>query len=120
MTWEEAKLFLKFLVGGIGVMTGVVTLWITLDLPQAASKDYVNTKIAIAIDANKTTQALLIDTRLQINKMTRQSLESEKYRLEEQNKKSPDFEIQKRINDIILDLEDTNKERTSLQKQKYQ
>jgi|SRR5690606_30317571 len=120
MTWEEAKLFLKFLVGGIGVLTGVVTFWVTLDLPQAASKDYVDKKIALAYDANKQTQVILIDTRLQINKMTRQNLESERYRLEEQNKLSPSFEIQKRINDIKQDLEDTNKERTNLQNLKFQ
>ena len=120
MTWEEPKLFFKFLTGGIGVITGVMTLWLMLDLPQVASKDYVDKKFDLASTASKQTQAGLIDTRLQINKMTRQGLEAEKYRLEEQNKKTPDFEIQKRLNDIRQDLEDTYKERANLQSQKFQ
>ena len=120
MTWDEAKLFFKFLTGGVGVITGVITLWLMLDLPQVASKDYVDKKFMLANTASKQTQATLIDTRLQINRMTRQNLEAEKYRLQEQNKRSPDFEIQKRINDITLELEDTHKERTSLQQLKFQ
>lgn len=120
MTWDEAKLFFKFLTGGIGVITGVMTLWLMLDLPQVASKDYVDKKFMLADITSKQTHASLIETRLQINKMTRQNLEAEKYRLEEQNKKNPDFEIQRRINDIKQELEDTNKERTSLQQSKFQ
>jgi len=120
MTWEEAKLFFKFLTGGIGVITGVMTLWLMLDLPQVASKDYVDKKFTLATIASKQTQVTLLDTRLQINKMTRQNLEAEKYRLEEQNRKSPDFEIQKRLNDIKVELEDTYKERTNLQQLKFQ
>lgn len=120
MTWEEAKLFIKFLVGGIGVLTGVATFWLTFDLPQVASKDYVDKKFVIASETSKMTQITLVDTRLQINTMTRQNLEAEKYRLNEQYKKNPDFEIQKRINDIIQELQDTYKERTNLQKLKFQ
>lgn len=120
MTWEEAKLFIKFLVGGIGVLTGVATFWLTFDLPQVASKDYVDKKFVLASEAGKMMQATLVDTRLQINTMTRQNLEAEKYRLEEQYKKSPDFEIQKRINDLTQQLQDTYKERTNLQKLKFQ
>src|SRR5690606_21279263 len=120
MTWEEAKLFLKFLVGGIGVVTGVVSLWVMLDLPQAASKDYVDKKFALAADYGKQTQTTLVDMRLQLNNMNRRNLEAEKYRLEEQNKTNPTFDIQKRINDITQDLKDIDKERSSLQQLKFQ
>ena len=115
MTWEEAKLFLKFCVGGITVLATVVALWAGLDLPQAASKDYVNSKFALASDLTKSVQASLIDTRLQINKMTRQGLEAEKYNLEQKIKTNPDFEAQRRLNDINQNLIDTQKERERLQ-----
>jgi len=115
MTWEEAKLFFKFCAGGVGVFATVVTIWVTLDLPQAASKDYVNGKFALASDLTKTLQASLTDTRLQINNMTRQSLEAEKYNLEQKIKTSPDFEAQRRLNDVNQSLIDTQKERERLQ-----
>lgn len=120
MTWEEVKLFLKFLVGGIGVITSIVTFWVTFDLPQAASRDYVNKKFNLAADYGKQTQATLVDMRLQLNNMNRRNLEAEKYRLEEQIKINPTFDVQKRLNDIIQELKDTDKERTNLQQLKFQ
>ena len=120
MKWSEAVLFFKFLAGGIAVLSGVATLWLTFDLPQVASKEYVDKKFVVAFDTSRQIQAILIDTRLQINRMTRQGLEGEKYRLEEQNKKAPDFELQKRINDINIELDDNTKERGNLQKLKFQ
>lgn len=115
MTWDEAKLFLKFCAGGLGVFATIVTIWVTLDLPQAASKDYVNSKFELASDLTKTLQASLIDTRLQINNMTRQSLEAEKYNLEQKIKANSDFEAQRRLNDVNQSLIDTQKERERLQ-----
>jgi len=116
MTWDEAKLFFKFCAGGITVFATVVALWSALDLPQAASKDYVNGKFALASDLTKTVQTSLIETRLQINKMTRQNLEGEKYTLEQKLKTSSDFEDQKRLNDVLQSLIDTQRERENLQK----
>jgi len=114
MTWEEAKLFLKFLVGGIGVVTGIITFWITLDLPQAASKDYVDKKVILVADVSKQLQVSLVNTRLQINRMTRQQLEAEKYRLTADSKNSNSYDIQKRIKDIEEELKDTARERDVL------
>ena len=114
MTWDEAKLFFKFLVGGITVFTSVVAFWVTFDLPQAASKDYVDKKVILVTDANKHLQASLNFTRLQINKMTRQNLEAEKYRLTVESKSNNSFDVQKRIADIEEELRDTAKERDLL------
>jgi len=114
MSWEEAKLFFKFLAGGIGVVSGVVALWVTLDLPQAASKDYVDKKVILVADVSRQLQSSLSNTRLQINRMTRQGLEAEKYRLTTESKTSNSYDIQKRIQDIEEELKDTARERDIL------
>jgi hypothetical protein len=114
MSWEEAKLFFKFLAGGIGVVSGVIALWVTLDLPQAASKDYVDKKVILVADVSRQLQASLSNTRLQINRMTRQGLEAEKYRLTTESKTSNSYDIQKRIQDIEEELKDTARERDIL------
>jgi hypothetical protein len=114
MSWEEAKLFFKFLAGGIGVVSGVIALWVTLDLPQAASKDYVDKKVILVADVSRQLQASLSNTRLQINRMTRQGLEAEKYRLTAESKTSNSYDIQKRIQDIEEELKDTARERDIL------
>jgi hypothetical protein len=114
MSWEEAKLFFKFLAGGIGVVSGIIALWVTLDLPQAASKDYVDKKVILVADVSRQLQASLSNTRLQINRMTRQGLEAEKYRLTTESKTSNSYDIQKRIQDIEEELKDTARERDIL------
>lgn len=100
--WREVKLIARFSmysVTGLGTLTA---LWITLDLPQVASKDYVNGKF-------QPVQSQLTATRLQLNKMTKQGLEAEHYRLTNENKTNTSFDIQKRINDINDQLVDTPK-----------
>lgn len=114
MSWDEAKLFFKFLIGCITVLTSVVAFWVTFDLPQAASKDYVDKKVIMVTDASKQLQASLANTRIQINRMTRQGLEAEKYRLTADSKTNNSYDIQKRIRDIEEELKDTARERDIL------
>lgn len=107
--WREVRLFIRFMVYSIGGLGAIATLWVTLDLPQVASKDYVNGKF-------QPVQSQLVATRLQLNKMTRQSLETEHYRLTTESKTNNTFDIQKRINDINDQLGDTQRERDFLLK----
>lgn len=114
MSWDEAKLFFKFLIGCITVLTSVVAFWVTFDLPQPASKDYVDKKVIMVTDASKQLQASLANTRIQINRMTRQGLEAEKYRLTADSKTNNSYDIQKRIQDIEEELKDAARERDIL------
>lgn len=112
--WREVKLFVRFFIYSISALGAFVTLWITLDLPQVASKDYVNQKFQVASDSNKTVQNQINYVRIQMNRMSRQALEAEKYRLTEQAKTDNSFDLQQRLRDIDSDLEDIARERATL------
>jgi len=101
MKWEEVVLFGKFLVGGISTMLATIALWSALGLPQVASQTYVDSKFQLASDSSKQTRSLVIDTQLQINKMTRKTLEAEKYQLEERRKTLPTDENWNRLQTVI-------------------
>lgn len=117
MTWDEVKLFIKFLLGSMAVVASVSGLWLTLDLPQVASKGYVNAKFIRVAGSTQALTSSLTSIKLQINKMTRQSLESEKYTLKQRLKDGLDFDAQKRLNDIDANLRDVSAERERLQEE---
>lgn len=112
--WVEIKSFLRFLSYSITTIAAFVGLWLTLDLPRVASKDYVNGKFQVAVDSSKVVQFQLNAVRLQINKMTRQTLEAEKYRLTLESKTNNAFDVQKRLQDLNEELEDVRRDRDNL------
>lgn len=105
--WREVKLFIRFFVYSVSSLGAVIALWAALDLPQVSSKTYVDSKI-------HPIQGELRGTRLQVNKLTRQNLEGEKWRLTNETKTNSSFDIVKRLKDIEEELTDTQKERNFL------
>ncbi len=105
--WREIKLFFRFTIYSFTGLGSLVGAWIALGLPQVASQTYVDDKF-------RPIQSQILSTRIQLNKLTRQNLEAEHYRLTQQNKTDSSYEIQKRLNDIIEQLADTADERKRL------
>lgn len=114
--WKEVRLFVRFMVYSITAFSAVAGLWITLDLPQVASKEYVNGKFKIATENSQLLQSQLTSTRIMLNKMSRQNLETEKYRLTEQRKTDNSFSLQQRLLEIEEELRDVARERDILLK----
>lgn len=105
--WKEVKLFFRFTFYSMTCIATFSGLWVFFDLPQVASKDFVISKF-------QPVQSQLNATRLQLNKMTRQTLEAEHYRLTTENKSNISFDIQKRINDVNEQMLDNQRERDAL------
>lgn len=125
MTWAQFKVFVGFFIASIISLGGVATVWVQFGFPVAASQNYVDVKHAIAIkhtedkfqtasEDNRQVKSQLTSSRLQLNKINRQALEAEKYRLTQQAKTDITFEIQQRINDIADQIEEAIDERKRL------
>lgn len=124
-TWQQFKLMAQFFIASIVSIAAFVAAWRALDLPVFATERYVSTSVEIAIsDVNKKfslasedsrqVKAALIAARLQLNKINRQSLEAEKYRLTQQARTTNSFEVQQRLRELDEQLEDANEERKRL------
>lgn len=114
MPWAQFYLTMKYFVTSIVSLGGFVTAWIYLGLPQVASKDYVDSKFQLASEANREVKSQVFSSRLQLNKINRQALETEQYRLTIQAKTDTSYEIQQRLNDIREELLETADERKRL------
>ena len=112
--WGEVARTIRYFFVSITSLGAFVTAWIYLGLPQVASQDYVDKKFNIASDDNRGIKSQVLSTRIQLNKMTRQNLEAEQYRLTQQAKTDNSFEIQRRLHDIAEELADTADERKRL------
>lgn len=124
-TWREVSAFIRFAIYLILTTASVVAAWTALGLPQVASKDYVdgkaksviedaNAKFKVANDNSALVQSQMTSVRVQLNKMTRQNLESEKYRLSKEP--NPSIDTAKRLQDIEEELQDVARERNFLLK----
>lgn len=112
--WREVKLAFRFIIYSFTGLGSFVAGWIALGLPQVASQDYVNTKFSVASEKTREVTSQVFSVRLQLNRMTRQALEAEQYRLTQQSKTDNSFEIQKRLRDISEELNDAADERKRL------
>lgn len=115
-SWRDFAQFIRFAIYSFLTFGSLVAGWVALDLPQVASKDYVNTKFQLASDSSRLVQSQLTSTRLMLNKMTRQGLEAEKYRLIIEQKANNSFDIQKRLQNIEDEIDDAKREREILLK----
>ena len=113
-SWREVAQFVRFAIYSFLTFASIVGAWIALDLPRVASQGYVDLKFQLASDSNRIIQSQMTSVRIQLNRMTRQSLESEKYRLTKEPNQS--FDTLKRIKDIEEELEDAARERMFLLK----
>lgn len=114
MTWPQFYTTLRYFVTSILSLGAFVSAWIYLGLPQVASKDYVDGKFQTASDSSKIVQVQVNSVRIQLNKMNRQALEAEKYRLTNEAKTNNSFDLQRRIQDIDVELADIQRERERL------
>lgn len=114
MTWEQFYRSAKYFVTSICSLGAFITAWIYLGLPQVASKDYVDDKFKLASEAVRGVQSQVFSARITLNKITRQGLEAEQYRLTQEAKSNNSPEIQRRLRDIAEELADTADERKRL------
>jgi len=105
--WREVKLFVRFSFYSMTCIATFSGLWVAFDLPQVASKSYVDDKF-------HPVNSQLVYTRIQLNKMTRQALEAEKYRLTKELQTNNSFEVQQRLNSINDELDSAQKEKDNL------
>lgn len=112
--FREVKLGARFFLYSVTTFITIAGAWTVLDLPRVASQTYVDGKFTVASEANREVKSQVFSARLQINRMTRQTLEAEQYRLTVQAKTDTSFEIQKRLHDIDEELADTADERKRL------
>lgn len=108
-SWREFTQIVRFAIYSFLTLGSLVTGWIAFGLPQVASQAYVDNKF-------NPIQSQIVPIRLQLNRMTRQALEVEKWRLTNDAKTNNSFEIQSRLRDIELELADTHRERDNLLK----
>lgn len=99
-------------MASILTLSAIMGAWVFLGLPQVASQTYVDNKFKPVEEIRTQLNA----TRIQINRMTRQSLEAEKYRLTTESKTNNSFDIIRRMKDIDEELSDTAREREILLK----
>lgn len=112
--WGEVARTVRYFFTSIVSLGAFVTAWIYLGLPQVASQTYVDEKFKVASEANREVKSQIFSARISLNRMTRQGLEAEQYRLTQQSKTDNSFEIQKRLRDIAEELADTADERKRL------
>lgn len=112
--WGEVARTIRYFFTSIVSLGAFVTAWIYLGLPQVASQTYVDTKFQLASEATRGVQSQVFSARITLNKITRQGLEAEQYRLTQQAKADNSFDIQKRLRDIQEELTETNDERKRL------
>ncbi len=112
--WGEVARTIRYFFVSIISLGSFVTAWIYLGLPQVASQTYVDQKFQVANEANREVKSQVFSARITLNKITRQGLEAEQYRLTQQAKTDNSFEIQKRLRDISEELADTADERKRL------
>ena len=112
--WSEVTRTIRYFFTSILSLGAFVSAWIYLGLPQVASQNYVDDKFKVASEATKSVQSQIFSARIALNRMTRQQLEAEQYRLTQQTKTDNSFEIQQRLHDIAEALADTLDERKRL------
>ncbi len=112
--WGEVARTIRYFFTSIVSLGAFITAWIYLGLPQVASQTYVDEKFKLASEATRGVQSQIFSARITLNKITRQGLEAEQYRLTQQAKTDNSFEIQKRLRDIAEELADTTDERKRL------
>lgn len=110
-SWRDVSAFFRFATYSIVTGAAVYAGWTTLGLPMLASQAYVNERTQKLADNNLVLQSQMNGVRLQLNKMNRQSLEREKYRLE---KEPETLSNTRRLKDIEEELADTIRERNIL------
>lgn len=114
MTWAQFYTSIRYFITSICSLGAFITAWIYLGLPQVASKDYVDDKFKLASEATRGVQSQVFSARITLNKITRQGLEAEQYRLTQQAKTDTSLDIQRRLHDIQEELNDTQDERKRL------
>ena len=112
--WSEVTRTIRYFFTSILSLGAFVSAWIYLGLPQVASQNYVDDKFKVASEANREVKSQIFSARISLNRMTRQQLEAEQYRLTQQAKTDSSFEIQRRLHDIQEELNDTADERKRL------
>jgi len=112
--WSEVTRTIRYFFTSILSLGAFVSAWIYLGLPQVASQSYVDTKFQVASEANREVKSQIFSARISLNRMTRQQLEAEQYRLTQQAKTDTSFEVQKRLSDVAEELADIADERKRL------
>jgi len=112
--WGEVARTVRYFFTSIVSLGAFITAWIYLGLPQVASKDYVDDKFRLASEATRGVQSQVFSARITLNKITRQGLEAEQYRLTQEAKTNNSLDIQRRLHDIQEELADTLDERRRL------
>lgn len=95
-------------------MLAIMALWTALGLPQVASQGYVDGKFQTVSDVAAQTRGLVINTQVQINRLSIQQLKSRQFQLEEANRVNPSLENRQRLLEIQSDLQDAEAERRRL------
>lgn len=124
-TWPQFKLMMQFFIASIISLASFVGAWKYLGLPVFATETFVHITVEGAVndftkkftfvsDENRQVKSQLTATRLQLNKLTRQGLEAEKYRLTTISKTDNSFDVIQRLRSIEEELEDANDERKRL------